>query len=224
MIQRTLAKYGADAHGEYSNPMLTIENGRIICRETWTAATRLQSGDIDAREWLMLPGFIDIHIHGGAGYNIMAATRQSPDPLLKVADHLSSHGVTSFLATTVTAPWENLQQTMDVVQTVMKETPSTGAGLLGCHLEGPYINPKKKGAQPEAFIRLPNADEFLEKTEGNLNVVKIVTLAPEMEGAENLLRALTTLGIVPSIGHTDASFAQIERAVALGARHVTHGA
>lgn len=218
--RRILAGRVADARGERADVAVTIEEGRIT-EVTPIADIRPEAGDVDARDGLLLPGFIDIHIHGGAGRYLMEGTQ---DALETVAAHLAKHGVTGFLSTTITAGWEEQAQTLDVAACAMRssENGTRGAAVLGCHLEGPYINPKKKGAQPEPFIRPPNIDELKRYTGDNLSAVRVMTLAPEMEGAHDLIRFLTAHGIIASAGHTEATYAQMEAGIAAGIKHVTH--
>lgn len=193
----------------------------MVGRSAWNDATKPEPNDIDARDALLLPGFIDIHIHGGAGRYVMEGTR---DALDAIAAHLAQHGVTGFLTTTITAPWEEQAQAVAVGAQAMRseENGAQGAAVLGVHLEGPYINPKKKGAQPEQYVLLPDATDLARQLGDNLSAVKVMTLAPEMEGGLDLIRFLTRHGIIPSIGHTDASYAEMRAAIDAGARHVTH--
>lgn len=210
----------ADARGERENVAVTLEAGRIVEIAPWDALTPAP-GDIEARDSTLVPGFIDIHIHGGAGRYVMEGTAES---LNVVARHLAEHGVTGFLSTTVTAPWEAQAQALDVAARAMRspENGRHGAAVLGCHLEGPYINPKKKGAQPEQFIRTPDVLELQREVKDNLAAVKAMTLAPEMPGALEMIRFLAAQGIIPSLGHTDATYAQVSAGIDAGARHVTH--
>ena len=236
--QRILVGNAADALGERANLAVTIAAGKIVALETWNDATTAQKGDIDARDALLVPGFIDIHVHGGAGRYVMEGTT---DALEAIAVHLASHGVTGFLATTVTGPWEQQAQALAVTAQRMRAGQSgseasenktteweegagkpVGAQVLGCHLEGPYINPKKKGAQPEQFVRPPDVAELRHWCGDNLPAVRVVTFAPEVPGGLELTRFLAGQGIIASIGHTDATYAQMEAAINAGARHVTH--
>lgn len=219
---RILAGWAADARMERERVALTIADGRIVGVGEWNDATRPQPGDLDARDALVVPGFIDIHIHGGAGHYVMDGTLESLDA---IATHLARHGVTGFLSTTITAPWEQQAQALDVAAQRMR-TPLTdgpvAARVLGCHLEGPYINPKKKGAQPGQYVLPPDVPSFRSAVGDNLRAVKIMTLAPEMAGALEMIRALTAEGIIASLGHTDATYAEMSAAIDAGARHVTH--
>jgi N-acetylglucosamine-6-phosphate deacetylase len=212
----------ADARGERERVVLTVADGRIVELGSDDDSVRPEPGDIEAREALLLPGFVDIHIHGGAGRYLMEGTA---DALEAVAVHLARHGVTGFLATTITAPWEQQAQALAVTAQAMRRTEENGkrgAAVLGCHLEGPYINPKKKGAQPGNYILLPDLEEFQRQTGDHLCAVRVMTLAPEMPGALEMIRFLTANGIVASLGHTDATYAQIGAGIDAGARHVTH--
>ena len=211
----------ADANGEREQIAVTVENGRIAGVEPWNEATRPHSGDIEARDALLVPGFVDIHVHGGAGRYVMEGTEEA---LQALAAHLAAHGVTGFLATTITAAWEQQAQALDATAQHMRsgQNGMEGAAILGCHLEGPYINPKKKGAQPGQFVRLPDADELRRECGDNLDAVRVVTLAPEMPGGLELTRFLASRNIIASIGHTDATYNQVCEAIDAGARHVTH--
>lgn len=218
---RILAGRLADARVARENAFVTLEAGRIVEVGTWSASTRPQPGDIDARDATLLPGFVDIHIHGGAGHYVMENPEES---IPAVAAHLARHGVTGYLPTTITAPWEEQSQTLAISAAWMNssENGRSGAAILGCHLEGPYINPKKKGAQPGQYI-LPSNPEELERYAGNhLSAVKVMTLAPEMPGALEVIRFLVAHHIIASIGHTDATYAEMCAGISAGARHVTH--
>ena len=175
----------------------------------------------ETNDAVLLPGFIDIHIHGGAGRAVMEGTT---DALRAIGRHLARHGVTGYLATTVTASRE---ETVKVLQAVTEwmaspENGRDGAAVLGCHLEGPYINPKRKGAQPEQFILPPDIADFERWAGPFRDAIKIVTLAPEMPGALDLTRHLASQGIIVSIGHTDATYDEVSVAIDMGAKHVTH--
>ena len=218
---RILAERMADASGVTEHVVLTIDDGKVANVEAWNDATRPEPFDIDERDALLLPGFIDIHVHGGVGRAVMEGTA---DALEAIAAHLAQHGVTGFLATTVTAPWEQQALALNVAVAAARspENGKRGAAVLGCHLEGPYINPKRKGAQPGPYILLPDVEDFKRKVGNALSAVRIVTLAPEMPGALELIRFLSANGVITSIGHTDATYDEIGEAIDVGARHVTH--
>ncbi len=222
---RIRAGRAVDANGEREDVVVTLRQGRIEAlgpaAEVDERPADAFTDVIDARDALLLPGFVDIHVHGGAGRAVMEGTREA---LTAVAEHLARHGVTGFLATTVTAPWDAQARAVAVIAALLDDPDNgrTGARVLGAHLEGPYINPAKKGAQPEAFIRAPDVADLTAHLGDSLSALRIVTLAPEMPGALELIAFLAGRGIVASLGHTDATYDQVGAAIAAGAAHVTH--
>lgn len=221
-IRRIFASRAADARSVRSSVVVSIDEGRIAGIEETPARAAPGPADIDLRDGgLLLPGFIDIHVHGGAGRNVMEGTG---DALSAIARHLGRHGVTGFLATTVTAPWPEQARALATAAAALEsaDNGSEGAAVLGCHLEGPYINPAKKGAQPLQHIRPPSVAELQGECGAHIGAVRVVTLAPEMPGALELIRFLTKSGIVASIGHTMATYAEVAAAIDAGARHITH--
>ncbi|MDE2127406.1 MAG: N-acetylglucosamine-6-phosphate deacetylase [Armatimonadetes bacterium] len=198
--------------------VIRVSHGRITEIVSAAGAGRAQ---IDAPECLAAPGFIDIHVHGGGGAWLMDGAVRS---LEVVSRHLAQHGVTAYLVTTVTSPWDQHANAVAAARryALSHQNGRDGAAVLGCHLEGPFINPLRKGAQPEAFIRPPSIAELESALGSDIEFVRIVTLAPEMVGAGDLIAYLGARGIVSSIGHTDATAEQVFAAVELGARHVTH--
>ncbi|MBS1401066.1 MAG: N-acetylglucosamine-6-phosphate deacetylase, partial [Clostridia bacterium] len=168
---------------------------------------------------MVFPGFIDEHIHGAGGADAMDGTLSA---LKTIADTIAGEGTTTFLATTMTQSRENILAAMKAVKEYREAAPETGARLLGVHLEGPFIAAAHKGAQPLEYIVKPNIDVFDEYNAASGNAIKIVTLAPEEEGARQFVAHLKELGVVPSIGHTGAKCADIQNAVKAGAENVTH--
>lgn len=219
--RRIFAGGCADARGERGPTVVTFAGGRIEELAPWTDSLKSLPGDIEARDGLLLPGFIDIHVHGGAGRAIMEGNVEAQDA---VAAHLARHGVTGFLPTTITAPWEQQAEAVAIAARALNSHKNgvNGAAVLGCHLEGPYINPKKKGAQPGQYILPPDWRDLQDRLGDNVNALRIVTLAPEMEGAIPMIRFLTGRRVIASIGHTDATYEQVSAAIDAGARHVTH--
>lgn len=173
---------------------------------------------IDASGKIVAPGFVDIHVHGGKGRDIMDASYEA---VKEIAKFLVSHGTTSFFPTTISAPRSDLLRTVKAVKTAM-EKGTDGAEVLGAHLEGPYINPEKRGAHDANYVRLPSLDEFEEIWAASNRAVKIVTLAPELEGSKMLIQKLRKLGTVASIGHSNATYIQTVDAMKRGVRHATH--
>lgn len=169
----------------------------------------------------IVPGFIDEHIHGAGGADAMDAT---PDALNKIAQHLVKEGTTAFLATTMTQSKQAIEAALKNAGEFIHSTENrTGqAEIIGIHLEGPFIHPKRKGAQPEEFILLPSPSQFDEWQELAQNTIRIVTLAPDQENGIALVKHLAEHGVIASIGHSDANFQDVVAAVEAGASHVTH--
>lgn len=167
---------------------------------------------------IVLPGFIDQHIHGAGGSDGMDATIADYETIAKT---VAAEGTTSFVITTMTQSVENITKAMQAVKEY-REGEHDGARVVGIHLEGPFIAPAFKGAQPLDYVAKPDVGVFKAYNEASGNAIKIVTLAPEVEGAEELIAYLTENGIVSSIGHTGAKCADIEKAIESGASNITH--
>lgn len=167
--------------------------------------------------WSVVPGFIDTHIHGAAGADVMDAT---PEALSTIGRFLPSEGTTAFLATTMSAGGEQLAA---VTANVGRYMPGLGeAEILGIHLEGPFIAAAKAGAQGMQWIREPDVlafDEWQRRASGG---IRVVTMAPEMPGALEFARRLTAQGVVASIGHTNCTAAQAQDAIEAGCQRFTH--
>jgi N-acetylglucosamine-6-phosphate deacetylase len=173
----------------------------------------------DFGDSLIAPGFIDLHVHGVAGVDTMDGSR---DSLTLMAQRFAAHGVTRFLPTTMT---ESLDATVRAVRCVRERmaAPEPGeARILGIHLEGPWISVKYKGAQNERYIVPPEENAVRTLLEEAGGEVRIVTLAPEVQGADRAVQILRENGVAVSLGHTAATYEQALHAVDLGATHVTH--
>lgn len=168
---------------------------------------------------IVLPGFIDQHIHGAGGSDGMDGTVED---IAKIATNVAEEGTTSFLVTTMTQSPENITKALSAVKEYRKESVKTGARVVGVHLEGPFIAAAHKGAQPLEYVKAPDIQAFEAYNEASGGAIKIVTLAPEVEGAEAFVRHLSKKGIVASIGHTGAKSADVEKAIKSGAKNVTH--
>jgi N-acetylglucosamine-6-phosphate deacetylase len=169
---------------------------------------------IDAKGLYLSAGFIDIHIHGSAGHDVMDAT---PEALSGIAKSIVQTGTTSFLATTMTMSKEAIERALVTVQNHKYED---GAKVLGVHLEGPFINKSKHGAQNPDYIEKPN----FELIEPYMDVVKMITIAPEVEGAEAFIRHIKEHfpKVLLSVGHSDASYEETKQSFTWGISHATH--
>jgi N-acetylglucosamine-6-phosphate deacetylase len=213
-------------HGKIVSSTRIIDNGYILIKNGSIAEigrepfTGFAEETIDAEELIVLPGFIDTHTHGIQGLDF--TSNRDPYSILEMARHYARHGVTGFVATTVTAPLEVLEEACKAVGEAMEMWRGGGSRILGMHLEGPYINPSAAGAQNKIYIRTPNVDEFKRLAESCRGVVKQVTLAPELPGAATIIAYARSAGITVSAGHTNASYDDGLRAVELGVTKASH--
>lgn len=168
---------------------------------------------------VVLAGFIDQHIHGAGGSDAMDGTEQA---LSTIANAVASEGTTSFLATTMTQSKENINKAMKAVKNYMGENKPDGARILGIHLEGPFISTKHIGAQPLEYVASPSISTFDEYNSNSGGNIKIVSLAPEVEGASELIEHLVKNNVVASAGHTDAGYQDMVKAIDSGLKNVTH--
>ncbi len=167
-----------------------------------------------------IPGFIDIHIHGANGADTMDATQEALDT---IAGALPKEGTTSFLATTITQEKSKIEAAIINAAHYIHQPQGPGkAQNLGIHLEGPFINPLRSGAQPKRHIIEPDIELFQKWQSLSNHTIKIVTLAPEVPGAIELIQYMTKTSVLASIGHTDASYDETTKAIQAGAKHVTH--
>ncbi|HEY8358352.1 MAG TPA: N-acetylglucosamine-6-phosphate deacetylase [Ramlibacter sp.] len=164
---------------------------------------------------LLLPGFIDLHVHGGGGRDVM----EGGDAGLAVARRHAVHGTTALLATTMTAPIEDLELALSAIGRLCRDGAPGAARVLGVHLEGPYINPAKLGAQPD-YARPVSLDEL--RRLDALAPVKLLTLAPEVPGHLDAIGALCAAGYRVQVGHTSGSYDDGVQALQRGARGFTH--
>ena len=168
---------------------------------------------------LVVPGFIDEHIHGAGGADAMDG---EVDKLKTIANCLAAEGTTCFLATTMTQSPKNIIKSLSAIKEYIGKNFSDGAKLLGVHLEGPFISEKHIGAQPLEFLQKADVNTFIEYNNASGNNIKIVTVAPEIDGAKELIAYLNKNGIVASAGHTDAGYEDMITSVSHGLRCVTH--
>lgn len=173
---------------------------------------------IDAGGGYVSPGLIDVHCHGFMG---MDASHGDPEELRRMSRRAAQTGVTAWLPTTMTLDWPALEGCFAAIRQAQRDSLAPdwrGAQVLGCHAEGPFISPKRKGAQAESGIQPPDA----EKLRPWADVIRLMTLAPEREGALDCVRAARAMGITLSMGHTDATYDQARAGIAAGVTHMTH--
>jgi N-acetylglucosamine-6-phosphate deacetylase len=205
-------------------PGRIIRNGTVVIigdkiREVSDANIDLPGAiEIDAQGNYVSPGFIDMHVHGGGGYDFMDGT---VDAFLEIAKLHARYGTTSMLPTTLTSGKQRLLQALTSYEKANAEN-KTGAQFLGMHIEGPYIAMNQKGAQDPRFIRDPDKKEYEEIVSGSRNNIKRWSAAPELKGALNFGRYLKSNGILPSIAHTDATYKDVVEAFESGYTHITH--
>ncbi len=173
---------------------------------------------LDGENMYLSPGFIDIHIHGTNGYDTMDASHESLEEICK---NVLKHGVTSFLPTTMTCSKEDIRNALKNIQEIMKKGTISN-NILGAHLEGPFISKHKIGAQNPNFVLEASIDKFKEITGDYEEIVKLVTIAPEINGALELIKYLNSKGIVASIGHTNANYQEAICGIESGISHATH--
>jgi len=171
---------------------------------------------IDVKGYYISPGFIDIHTHGGGGYDFMDGSVES---ILEAIKTHMRYGTTSIVPTTLTSTLEDLFLTLDNFKRAKEK--NSGPELLGVHLEGPYFSIEQRGAQDPRFIRNPKPEEYLKILEYSKDIVRW-TIAPELPGALELGLELKKRGILPSIGHSNAQYEEVLKAFEYGYTHITH--
>ncbi|HEY3330931.1 MAG TPA: N-acetylglucosamine-6-phosphate deacetylase [Capsulimonadaceae bacterium] len=198
------------------NGFVIVDNGKIV-----DVTAKAPSGviDLDRSGFLVAPGFVDMHVHGGGGADFMDGTVDAVRTAL--ASH-ARHGTTGLLATTITASRNDVDEAIVAIKEVVRDPQPGEARILGIHLEGPYICASRRGAQPLEPIRLPDVDEFCHWVELSGGLIREITLAAEVEGAIDFIRAARDFDVVCSIGHTSATAAQTLLAIDAGAGQVTH--
>lgn len=193
---------------------IMVNNGKIV-RLTKTLPKNFEKVD-SYEKCIIAPGFVDIHTHGGFGFDIMCS---NVNDIRKLIGMLPKTGVTSFTPSTITDSFENLKLFSEKFSSIGYVK---GSEIIGIHFEGPYINIKMAGAQSKTYIRAPSVEEVNVLTSFFNNVRKRVTVAPEVEGGIDFIKTLNGLKVIVSIGHTEASYHQTLQAFFAGARIVTH--
>jgi N-acetylglucosamine-6-phosphate deacetylase len=205
-------------------PLVLIEDGRIV--EITVSSGRAippQARHVDFPGAVLAPGFVDIHIHGGAGHDVMEA---DADGLTAIETLLERHGVSSYFPTTVTAPDDATLRALDHLATAIEQAAanedSHRARPLGIHLEGPFLSHSRRGVHPPADLQQPTLARFGRFWQAARGTIRMMTIAPELPGAEEVIAEAARRGVCVSLGHSDADFAAAMRGVEAGARHATH--
>lgn len=198
-------------------------NGKILTSKGWLNGhvefdkkiIKITSGKVSKDELIILPGFVDLHVPGGGGGDVM----DGYNAIRRCATLHAKHGTTSFLATTITAPTENIIKAVKAIQKISVDKNSSEARVLGVHLEGPYINPDRLGAQPP-YTQKPDLN-FITRLCKYAHI-RLVTLAPECDPQNLLLKHLIKKNIIVQIGHSAADYQEVVEAIADGAKSFTH--
>lgn len=194
---------------------IVVQGERIAALPPWEKGT--QGDTVDLFDKLVVPGFIDQHIHGCGGFDVEDASLEA---IRAMSRELARHGVTSFCPTVMSGPLDKLPGILDAVREGEKQGLG-GAYPHGVRLEGPFLSPAKKGAQKEAYLRKPSVDEFLSLWDRYQGWIKMVDLAPELEGAADFIRRVSPKCTV-SLGHTAVTYKGALEAFRLGASQATH--
>lgn len=199
-------------NGSFEKKDVFVEDGKISFIGGGLATT------IDAEGKKLIPGFIDIHIHGAVGCDFNDGT---PEAIEKITTFMASHGTTSIVATTSTVSAETIKRAVGTATYKMKNG-TNGANIIGSHLEGPFFSPRALGAQNPEFVQAPSVEALDSMTGENRETVKMVAVAPECEGAIGLIDELVKRNIVAAIGHTCADYDCACMAIEHGATMMTH--
>lgn len=203
--------------------LVSVENGavvKVVSRSDSEAAPN--EAVTDFGDCVIVPGFLDIHIHGGVNCDVM---RGSADEMKKFEIFLARHGVTSYFPTTVTASQDAtlsaLERLADRIEAA-ERISAGGAMPLGIHLEGPFLSHAKRGVHPPVDLLEPSVAAFDKLWQAARGHVRMITIAPELDGAKEVIAEASKRGMCVSIGHSDATLEQARRGIKAGARHATH--
>jgi N-acetylglucosamine-6-phosphate deacetylase len=210
---------------EIRDAVIVIQGSKIIAvGQRGKVAMPRGAREVAAKGKTVVPGFVDVHIHGAGGHDVMEGT---PEALEIVAATVAEHGTTSLVATTVTASeMETCRSISDIAKFILEAGLSPArelsAEIVGIHFEGPFISQARRGVHPAEWIAAPSPALLLRFLDEARGTGQILTLAPELPGALELIAIARSAGLVVSLGHTDANHEQAQAAIAAGARHAAH--
>ncbi len=202
--------------GKIKNGCLIVNNG--IIEQISNEITEQDMEIIDLSKYRIIPGLIDMHIHGANGFDAMDSSYES---INEISKYLAKNGVTSFLPTTVTSDFENIKSAISNID-IAKKKGVEGARVLGSYIEGPYITEEYRGAHPIEFIRNINIDEINDMLRISNGSIKVMAIASEKEGSMDMIRLLKCKGVKVSIGHTNATYDVAKEAIRNGADIAVH--
>ena len=225
-LQAIFARRALTPQHEIADAVVLIEDEKIVAvGRRDEVAVPASARRHERREFSVVPGFIDVHIHGAAGYDVMDSNTEA---LAAITACVAARGTTSLVATTVTASEESISGTAQAVAEWMDRSARERAGgklsaeILGIHFEGPFISPTRRGVHPEEWIVAPSVSLLRRLVAAARGKARILTLAPELPGSAELIAEAVKAGLVVSLGHTDASYAEATEAISRGARHAAH--
>src|SRR5690348_5844868 len=203
-------------------PLLLLDDGKIVevsSRVAREVAKGARSFDFPGA--VLAPAYLDIHIHGSMGHDVMEPNAEG---LARFEAFLAQHGVAAYLPTTVTAPEENILRALDWLAKRIETGESAGAGArpLGIHLEGPFISHARRGVHPPEYLVPPTLSRFERYWQASRGNIKVMTIAPEVEGAMEVIAEASRRGVCCSLGHSDSDLPTARAAIAAGAHHATH--
>lgn len=202
-------------------PVIVVDAGIITDVQT-RSAMALPAGArrLDFPDLILAPGFIDIHIHGGAGHDVMEA---DDNALARIEMQMAHHGVTAYLPTTVTAPQDRTLRALEHLGKAAGRNESSGRAIpIGIHLEGPFISHAKRGVHPPANLVQPSPNALERFWQAAGGKIRMMTIAPEIPGAVETIQYARSLGVHSSLGHSNATDQEARAGIAAGADHATH--
>lgn len=201
--------------------IVVIRNGKVLDvfdKRGWTALPP-HAYILDARGHIVSPGFIDIHTHGGGGYDASDATVEA---ISRIACTHNKFGTTSMLISICPDSMKTMCRQIEAVREYMQINPKTGARIIGIHMEGPFLNPERSGALNKRFFRQPSEEDLLRLVKVSGQTIRMMTIAPELKDSVKVIKTADSLGIKMAVGHSDASYQDMICAINAGINHTTH--